>query len=93
MGLGVTITRLAGTPGRPVVVLGPSLGTRIDRLWQATAQELGRVDEVDELEVLGWDLPGHGRTPTAACRFTIADLASAVLASVDAHLGAPARFA
>lgn len=31
------MTELAAAPGSPVLVVGPSLGTRVDRLWAAAA--------------------------------------------------------
>jgi pimeloyl-ACP methyl ester carboxylesterase len=65
-------TRLAGHSG-DLLVVGPSLGTSVEALWGECASLLG-----DEFEVIGWDLPGHGRSRPASAAFTIADLASAV---------------
>ena len=49
-------TRLSGLPGRgDLLVVGPSLGTSVGALWSGCARLLG-----DRLEVVGWDLPGHG---------------------------------
>src|SRR5262245_44113221 len=54
----LAFTRLAGEPGRgDLLVVGPSLGTSVDVLWQAAADLLG-----ERFEVVGWDLPGHGRS-------------------------------
>lgn len=67
-------TRLAGGPGSPwVLVVGPSLGTSVAALWEATTRRLG-----DRFEVLGWDLPGHGHSKPAQGAFTIEQLAAAV---------------
>ena len=67
-------TRLAGQPGvGDLLVVGPSLGTSVEALWGECALLLG-----DEFEVVGWDLPGHGRSRPASAAFTVADLASAV---------------
>lgn len=65
--------------GRELLVLGPSLGTST-AMWSACAELLG-----DEVDIVGWDLPGHGITPAPdpADSFTVADLASAVLNLVD----------
>ena len=70
----LTLTRLAGTAGRgPLLVVGPSLGTAVEPLWSAVAARLH-----DEVEVVGWDLPGHGRSRPVTVPFTIAELASVV---------------
>ncbi len=65
-------TRLAGRTG-DLLVVGPSLGTSVEALWGECASLLA-----DEFEVIGWDLPGHGRSRPASAAFTVADLASAV---------------
>lgn len=56
----IAVSPLAGSADDPIVVLGPSLGTRIERLWATVAQSLSGF------RVIGWDLPGHGRGATAA---------------------------
>jgi pimeloyl-ACP methyl ester carboxylesterase len=67
-------TRLAGREGAgDLLVVGPSLGTSVEALWTECALVLA-----DEFEVVGWDLPGHGRSRPAASAFTVHDLASAV---------------
>ena len=65
----------------PLILLGPSLGTSAATLWGGVADRL-----VPRARVVGWELPGHGRSAPAAA-FTIADLAAAVLALAD-RLGA-----
>lgn len=77
----VTITPLSGTAGQPVVLLGPSIGTSVHRLWHTVA---GRLDGY---RVVGWDLPGHGHSAPAVQPFTTAELAAAVLEAVDTELG------
>ena len=77
----IAVQTLAGSLGDPVLVLGPSLGTRVDRLWGTVASEL------DRLHVVGWDLPGHGSSPAASVGFGLDDLADAVLAAVDRAVG------
>ncbi|MDX6372901.1 MAG: 3-oxoadipate enol-lactonase / 4-carboxymuconolactone decarboxylase, partial [Nocardioidaceae bacterium] len=61
------------------LVLGPSIGTSADACWGACAALLR-----DELEVVAWELPGHGadRGPVAE-DLTVEDLAARVLAQVD----------
>jgi 3-oxoadipate enol-lactonase / 4-carboxymuconolactone decarboxylase len=61
------------------LVLGPSLGTSADACWGACARLLR-----DELDVVAWELPGHGtdRGP-APERLTVADLAARVLDQVE----------
>jgi pimeloyl-ACP methyl ester carboxylesterase len=69
----VVATRLAGQPGvGDLLIVGPSLGTSVEALWGQCVKLLG------DFEVIGWDLPGHGRSRPASEPFTIADLASAV---------------
>lgn len=74
----LTAVRLGGSPKLPLLVLGPSLGTSAQTLWSACARGLS-----SSFEVLAWDLPGHGTNTSVADPFTMADLASAVLALVD----------
>jgi 3-oxoadipate enol-lactonase/4-carboxymuconolactone decarboxylase len=68
-------------PALPLLVVGPSLGTSAETLWSAPAAALG-----GRFHVVGWDLPGHGRSAPASGAFTIADLAEAVWAVVRATL-------
>lgn len=63
---------------RPLLVLGPSLGTSADALWGPCAAILD-----DEFEILAWDLPGHGRDRSPApVQLLMEDLAQSVLALV-----------
>ena len=78
----LTLVRLAGSGDLPALVVGPSLGTSVTALWSRCAQLLG-----DRFHVVGWDLPGHGRSAPATEPFTMADLAAALLAAVDRTLG------
>lgn len=61
------------------LVLGPSIGTSADSCWGACAALLR-----DELDVLAWELPGHGtdRGP-APPDLTVDELADRVLEQVD----------
>jgi 3-oxoadipate enol-lactonase/4-carboxymuconolactone decarboxylase len=77
----VTIPRLIGTdfggpPDAPLLLLGPSVGTSVAALWGAAAERLA-----GHVRVVGWDLPGHGRSPAGP--FRIPDLAAGVLALAD----------
>jgi 3-oxoadipate enol-lactonase/4-carboxymuconolactone decarboxylase len=69
----ITGVTLVDAPGRPLLVVGPSLGTSAETLWSRCAARLG-----GRFHVVGWDLPGHGRSAPPAKPFTIADLAEAV---------------
>jgi pimeloyl-ACP methyl ester carboxylesterase len=70
----LAFTRLSGGPAAErVLLVGPSLGTAVSALWGRCATLLG-----NRFEVIGWDLPGHGRSPAATYAFGIADLADAV---------------
>ncbi|QHK21016.1 alpha/beta fold hydrolase [Pseudarthrobacter psychrotolerans] len=62
---------------RPLLVVGPSLGTST-LLWAEAATLLGT-----DYDVVAWDLPGHGVSPAATETFDVADLADAVVDLVD----------
>jgi 3-oxoadipate enol-lactonase/4-carboxymuconolactone decarboxylase len=83
----LSLVELAGGADRPVLVVGPSLGTSVTALWSPVAEPLG-----EHFHVVGWDLPGHGTGTPATEPFTMADLAAGVVAAVDRTLG-PVRFA
>jgi 3-oxoadipate enol-lactonase / 4-carboxymuconolactone decarboxylase len=68
-----------GPAAAPVILLGPSLGTSAATLWGGVARPLTR-----HARVVGWDLPGHGRSGPAQ-PFTVAELAAAVLTLADRH--------
>jgi len=74
-------TQLAGHPGLPLLLCGPSLGTSAVALWSRSADLLGA-----DFHVVGWDLPGHGSSPVPDGSFTMSDLATAVLALADKTL-------
>lgn len=81
----ITASRPGGGSPRsdlPLLVLGPSLGTSAATLWGTCARHL-----VDDFDVLGWDLPGHGTNPHVPGEaFTMAELAAGVLRAVDEAL-------
>jgi 3-oxoadipate enol-lactonase/4-carboxymuconolactone decarboxylase len=70
-------TDFGGPRGAGLLLLGPSLGTSTAALWGAAADHL-----CEHVRVVGWDLPGHGRSP-ASGPFGIPELAAAVLALAD----------
>lgn len=76
----LTAIRLSpeGDRPRPLLVLGPSLGTSAETLWSECAGLLG-----DAYDVIAWDLPGHGRSAPAGGAFSVAELAAAVLDAVE----------
>lgn len=67
---------------RPLLLLGPSLGTSVSALWSVAAGQL-----TGDVDVVGWDLPGHGTSPDPVgedlAGLTVGDLASAVLGVAD----------
>jgi 3-oxoadipate enol-lactonase/4-carboxymuconolactone decarboxylase len=73
----LTAVDFGGPDNGPLLVLGPSLGTTAATLWSAVARQL-----TENLRVVGWELPGHGRGEPAE-RFTVAELAAAVLTIAD----------
>jgi 3-oxoadipate enol-lactonase len=62
---------------RPLLVVGPSLGTS-SILWNGPASLLGT-----DYDVVAWDLPGHGVSPAATEAFDVAALADSVVDLVD----------
>lgn len=66
-----------GSTEAPLLILGPSLGTSAATLWGPVAQRL-----CAHAHIVGWDLPGHGRSAPSE-PFTIEDLAAAVLQVAD----------
>jgi 3-oxoadipate enol-lactonase/4-carboxymuconolactone decarboxylase len=66
-------TDFGGPPDAPLLLLGPSVGTSVTALWGAAAERL-----TAHVRVVGWDLPGHGRSPAGA--FRMPELAAGVLA-------------
>jgi 3-oxoadipate enol-lactonase / 4-carboxymuconolactone decarboxylase len=65
---------------KPLMVLGPSLGTSVTALWSPCVGGLA-----DRFHLVGWDLPGHGASPAVTGRsLDFADVAAAVIDLVDA---------
>lgn len=62
-------------PAKPLLILGPGLGTAVEPLWAKTAQLLS-----GDYEILGYDLPGHGRSEPSTQQWSIDGLADAVAA-------------
>lgn len=77
----ITGVQLSKPAAGPLLLLGPSLGTSVAALWADCAAHLA-----GEFHVVGWDLPGHGRSTDVAEPFTIAELAAGVLALADGVL-------
>jgi len=65
-----------GGTGVPLL-LGPSLGTRVARVWDPVLPSLA------EHPVFGWDLPGHGVSPATSTPFSVDEIAQGVLAAAD----------
>lgn len=66
---------------KPLLVLGPSLGTSAATLWGSCAGLL-----TERFHVIGWDLPGHGTSPAARQFFDLPMLAASVLGLVEGVL-------
>jgi len=77
----ISATQLGGDAARPLLVLGPSLGTSALSLWSASAETLAT-----DFHIIAWDLPGHGASAPAKDSFSMAELATGVLTVVDAAL-------
>ncbi|KQM83551.1 4-carboxymuconolactone decarboxylase [Agromyces sp. Leaf222] len=86
----MTVPRLLGSfaPGtapaasNPLLVLLPSLGTTT-ALWDGVVAALRADPRTADLRILRIDLPGHGASPAVAAPFSVAELATGVLAVVD----------
>lgn len=82
----LTASLMSGSPHdlasgvRPILVVGPSLGTSVSALWQPALDQLA-----DDFTVIGWDLPGHGNSRASSAPFTIEQLADAVEALIAAQ--------
>ncbi|GAB3844009.1 alpha/beta fold hydrolase [Nesterenkonia populi] len=80
--MSLTLTPTLLTPGaaepRPLLMVGPSLGTSVAALWEPALPHLA-----EHFTVVGWDLPGHGRSAPHSEPFSLVDLASAVIDSAD----------
>lgn len=63
----------AHRPRRPLLLLGPSLGTAVTPLWAPAAAQLA-----GDVEPVGWELPGHGRGAADTAQHSLAELAEAV---------------
>jgi 3-oxoadipate enol-lactonase / 4-carboxymuconolactone decarboxylase len=74
----LTAVTLVDNPARPLLLLGPSLGTSVETLWGRCARLLR-----GDYHVVGWELPGHGEGEPASAGFGIAGLAKAVVDLVD----------
>jgi 3-oxoadipate enol-lactonase / 4-carboxymuconolactone decarboxylase len=71
--------QLSDPSAGPLLLLGTSIGTSATALWSVSAALLG-----ERFHVVAWDLPGHGRnTEPVSAGFTMAELASGVLALAD----------
>jgi 3-oxoadipate enol-lactonase/4-carboxymuconolactone decarboxylase len=74
----LTAVPLVEAPDQPLLLLGPSIGTTVETLWEACARQLR-----GHYHIVGWDLPGHGRSAPAPAAFGVAGLARAVLDLAD----------
>ena len=79
----IAVASLSPRPprGAPIVVLGPSLGTSAAALWGRCAALLG-----ERLDVLAWELPGHGEGAPARAPFSLSELAEGVIIAVERSL-------
>jgi 3-oxoadipate enol-lactonase len=75
----LAFTRLSGGSDCPALLLvGPSLGTSVEALWSDCAHLLA-----PRFEVVGWDLPGHGRSRPAGAPYLVDELADGVRTVAD----------
>ncbi len=83
MTLELALTELTHDRSKPLLIVGPSLGTEVEVLWGQCAQQLA-----DDFLVVGWDLPGHGSSrPDGG--FGIPDLSDAVVRMADGITDGP----
>lgn len=81
--------RLAGgEQSAALLLLGPSLGTAVATVWGRT------VARLQDVEVVGWDLPGHGAAPPATAAFSVLHLAETLeVLAQDRGRGRPVHYA
>lgn len=75
----LTPTLLHRDADKPTLILGPSLGTGSLALWGPAAPALS-----EHFQLLAWDLPGHGASSPSTADFSVAELAAAVVAMLEA---------
>lgn len=63
----------AANPDKPLLVVGPGIGTGVEELWRPTLAHLE-----DDFEVIGYDLPGHVAAPPVTAGYSVRELAEAV---------------
>lgn len=73
----ITPTLLSEGRGKPVLIAGAGLGTGAKALW------IDAVPFLDDFQVVGVDLPGHGASPASTETFTVAELAAGVVNAVE----------
>lgn len=71
-------TAAASEAARPVLIVGPSLGTGVKALWGPAIADLAPY-----FTVIGWDLPGHGDGTPVTEGFSIEELAAGVKALIE----------
>lgn len=59
-------------PAKPLLILGPGIGTAVEPLWGKAAQLLAK-----DYEIIGYDLPGHGRSEPSTEQWSLDELADA----------------
>ncbi|WP_312856719.1 alpha/beta fold hydrolase [Arthrobacter mobilis] len=74
---GIIPTQLSGSRGRPVLIAAAGLGTGAKALWTDA------VAHLEDFQVIGIDLPGHGASPASTKPYTMAGLATAVAGLVE----------
>lgn len=82
---GVLLSPQRALGDKPLLIVGPSLGTS-SLLWAQAGALLG-----GDVDVIAWDLPGHGISLAVGETFSVADLADAVVDLVDS-IAPGARF-
>lgn len=85
--LNINLLEFSSAPGKPILILAPSLGTSVEGLWSPCAELLG-----DGFHIIGWDLPGHGSSDSSQLTpFTVADLAEGVRRALQPVLASRGR--
>lgn len=63
----------------PTLILGPSLGTASLQLWGPAVPYLK-----EHFQLIAWDLPGHGESKASTEKFSMGELADAVMSMINA---------
>ena len=69
----VPLQLTATKPSKPLLIVGPGIGTGVEELWGPSVAHLETA-----FEVIGYDLPGHVAAPVSTEAYSVKELADSV---------------